>query len=267
MSAAPAWDDETTRVAWYRARRIGRVWLVLALLAFVGATAYANRVHDESDELGANGVSAQGVVLADPPIALRCGLVPVPIRFPVDGRPRIFDFHVRGCGGSGLSKGDRVSVRYDRSDPSRFTVEGTVDENPWWNLVALVALVLAVFFAGGWAIRARRLHVLRGILESHPYRTTTVDVSPYESPWTRGLVAVDLTEDGRTDRLSARPGVRARELEHPGAVDCLVTGVRGGSRAMRALSGTQPVLARRPRTASARRRLAAVPPTTRATST
>src|SRR5436309_1281987 len=80
-SDEPAWLDPATRRSWRRDRRVGRVWLVITVVALSMFFVIVIRQSNHVDWLKAHGTRVQGVVLSDPPQALRCGQVPVPIRF------------------------------------------------------------------------------------------------------------------------------------------------------------------------------------------
>lgn len=119
-----AWSDLATQDEFKRSRRVGRVWLVIAVVLFSGFSVYATRLQDHADALVAHGVRTRGVVLEDPPEAIRCGQVPVPVAFDVDGQYQVHTYYVDGCGSGGLSKNKRVAVSYDRADPNDFVVNG-----------------------------------------------------------------------------------------------------------------------------------------------
>jgi hypothetical protein len=183
--AEVAWAEEATRHSWKRSRRVYIAWFALGLAALTGFAIYAGNLQDRSDELVANGVHVTGRVLADPEETLRCGQVPVPIRFPVGGDEVTYPFYVDGCGGDGLRKGQSVEVSYSQSDPTDFTVNGRVSEGPLANLVAVVGLVAGAFLVGGACIRAVRSRRTRRALEETPWQERPVRVREHRSSWTR----------------------------------------------------------------------------------
>jgi hypothetical protein len=190
-----AWDDPATIASWRRTRRMGRVWLAIGVVAFVAAMVAITRTADLRDRLIDSGVETTGIVLADPADTLRCGQVPVPIRFRAAGRTRVHDFFVSGCGGDGLARGDRVSVVYDPDDPSDFVVDGEANERPLPLLLQLTGLLAGTGLICGWAIRGRRLHRLRSLLTRHAWREHTADVAPLRTHWTTGRSVVALLDE------------------------------------------------------------------------
>jgi len=136
-------------------------------VCLAGFIVYANRLQDHAEWLVSHGERTSGTVLADPPSALRCGQVPVPVRFRVAGTGQVHEYFVDGCSGNGLHNGDRVTVHFDPDDPGDFTVNGRASEKPLPTLAAIVGLVVGAFFTGAAAIRAWRLHTERRVLKMH----------------------------------------------------------------------------------------------------
>lgn len=248
-----AWSDLATQDEFKRSRRVGRVWLVIAVVLFSGFSVYATRLQDHADALVAHGVRTRGVVLEDPPEAIRCGQVPVPVAFDVDGQYQVHTYYVDGCGSGGLSKNKRVAVSYDRADPNDFVVNGNPNEKPLPTLLAIVALVASGLLSGGWAIRARRLHVLRRTLHQTPWADTPVRIAPINSRLTKRRWAVEVTEpSGRAELFVTQPATR-RMLDAGTEQQLRIAG-SGAARAARPQTSGRLVLARRPRTKTGRER-------------
>jgi hypothetical protein len=248
-----AWDDAGTRAAFRRLRRVGRVWLGIATVCLIGFAVYATRLQDHADRLVAHGVKASGVVLADPPTALRCGQVAVPVAFEVSGLQEVHNFYVDGCGGAGLHKGRRVTVRYNRNDARDFIVNGTPSEEPLATSLAIVAFVASGFSGIGWMIRGRRLHLLRLTLTHNPWVETPGRSTRMTSPWTRGRYAVELYERASTEMLVTQPGLR-RCLGRASGTTLVVAGIGNAAHALRDRDDDRLVLARPPRSRAATRR-------------
>jgi hypothetical protein len=247
------WADEQTVRAWRRVRRVGRIWLLIGVACLVAAVGYIDLSSGHADALVAHGVKTTGVVLAEPPQALRCGQVPVPVRFLANGQPEVHTFFVDGCSGGGLSEGERVTVWYERDNPGDFVVNGEPNEAPLPTLLAIVGLVAGSFFTGGFAIRARRLHVLRTVLRRHDWSTRSAHVASYPSPWIRGRRAVRLLDDEQAPILVTSPRA-GNEPASGSRVEVRVAGIGEGPYAL-AFGATPTLLyARVPRCDVSRRR-------------
>jgi hypothetical protein len=185
-----AWECARTRHRWSRTRFVGRIWLSVGVVCLVGFVIYAAQLADRRDELVAIGIRTTGTVLEDPPPALRCGQVPVDVRFEVAGASQVHTLYVGGCGGDGLSRGDTVTVYYDRSDPSNFVADESENEEPLAILAASVGLVGGVFLVSSWAVRARGLHRIRQTLGSSQWTEHQVDIDHAPERWVRGRLFV-----------------------------------------------------------------------------
>jgi hypothetical protein len=181
------------------------VWAVLGLACLVAFVIYTARDAGRREALLANGVRTTGTILQDPPDSLRCGQVPVDVRFDVDGAPEVHTLYVGGCGGDGLSKGNQVTVWYDPSHPADFVTSRSDNERPLGLVVAVVAFVAGSFLMVAAGIRGRRLGVVRRVLRSSSWRVRPVRIASVAEVWTRGRLAVLLLDDEPPRALLTQP--------------------------------------------------------------
>lgn len=250
MEVARAWDDEHAGGSWRRDRRVERIWLLLGIALLAVFLVIVTRQQDHADWLVSHGAQTRGVVLEDPPQAIRCGQVPVPIRFN-DG---VHTFFVDGCGGGGLSEGDLVRVSYNPGKPDDFTVNGNPNERPLPTFAAIVSLVVGAILVIGAFVLGRRLYRLRRILREHAWQPVTATVARYPSGWTRGRWVVRLG-DASSELLTQSNGLRDL-LRDDGAVE--FAGDPDGPAVVRDVEVNRLVLAEQPRSRRSRARAARV---------
>ncbi len=205
-----AWADQRTVLSWRRDRHVGRVWLVIGFTCLVASGAYVSRTENHASWLRNNGVRTTGTVLSDPPDSLRCNQVAVPIRFFISGKAAVHNYFVNGCSGNGLRKGDAVEVMYDPAKPNDFVVNGRANEQPIGTFLSIYGLVAGAFFLVGACVRARRLHVVRGVLQRRTWQDQQVSVAPFRSGWTRGRLALQVTLYASSVPLVTQTGAISR---------------------------------------------------------
>lgn len=115
MDVTSAWSRTETRHAWRRAAAWGLGWLVVGLTFLTVFVLFADTSESAAQRLRDTGIKISATALADSPVALRCGQVPVPIRFEVDGIEHSDQLYVDGCGGQ-LIKGEQVPLYVDPAD-------------------------------------------------------------------------------------------------------------------------------------------------------
>lgn len=156
MTSGTAWSTAATRRAWGVAGVWGLAWFVAGSLLLVAFMIYASTVQGGAEHLRATGVRTTAVALADPPESLRCGQVPVPIRYAVAGVTHTEQLFIDGCGPA-VQAGDEFTIYVDAATPSRFVADFSENESPIAVLAAIGALLAGLFLVASAAVRAYRL--------------------------------------------------------------------------------------------------------------
>jgi hypothetical protein len=230
-------------------RRTKRWWAAIGTAGLVTFFAIVLVQGAQKDELLENGVWTTGIVVEDPAENLRCGQVPVPIRFSDGEVVRTEPFFVSGCGGGGLRKGQTVDVVYDPGSPATFLVDTRPSDEPIPTMAAVVGLVGGGFFAGGALIRGRRLRRMRKVLEAYPWRECQVEISDLVSPWVRYAMVVGPVGDDVRPVMVAMTGLTSLRGVH----EVRLAGPAGGPEVLAAEDSVLAFL-RTARSASGRRR-------------
>jgi hypothetical protein len=168
----PGEQDPATRGALARARRRVLIVVALGVLGLVGFAVPVGVISDANEELRVHGARTAGTVAV-----LYHGRYDghADIRFSVDGRDRLGSVDL-GSDADYFSEGQRVTVYFDASDPSRMTIDDE-DNQPGWSVlpmsIALAVAVMSVVLAPLMEWRRRRT---RAVLRSGPWEPVHVSV-------------------------------------------------------------------------------------------
>jgi hypothetical protein len=204
---AAAWDNPGTRKRWGRFRLVGLVQLAVGLACLLAFGYQIDRLAANRADLVQHGIEVTGVVLASPPQALRCGPVPVPVRYPVQGRSETHTLYVDGCG-SGLSEGDRLTIFYDPTNPSRFITSDQDNEQPLSELLSIISLVGSVFFCPYGLNRLVNARRLRRTLRAGHWVSESATVAPLRRFGIRGYAIRVGGDRGSEDLLASSSASR-----------------------------------------------------------
>lgn len=172
MTSESAWSAAATRRAWRVAGVWGLIWLVAGSSLLVAFMIYASVVQGGATHLRATGIRTTAVAIADPPESLRCGQVPVPIRYAVAGVTHTEQLFIDGCGPT-VQAGDQFTIYVDAARPSRFVTDFSENESPVAVVAAIGALLGGLLLVASSAVRALRLLRVLSTLRSGGWKQQT----------------------------------------------------------------------------------------------
>jgi hypothetical protein len=174
VTTLPATVEDATARALGRLRRSAVRSLVAGVVLLAAFVAVASVIGSANDELRSSGVRTAGTIYTLYPDQ-RGNSGHADVRFVVGGRER-FGAVDLGAEADGYAEGQRVTVYYDRADPSRMTIDD-VDNQPGWTVLPMFALSVGALagFLGAAAFAFRRRRAAR-LLAREPWQRVRVVV-------------------------------------------------------------------------------------------